>query len=60
MSGLRGGFINTMSKIQEAMSLSQGSGICVLVVFMVIVFVFLWRMIRFIICFEQILLYELI
>lgn len=46
MGGLRGGFKNTMEKIRDAMSLSQGSGICILVVFMVIVFVFLWRMIR--------------
>ena len=46
VGGLRGTFKNTMGKIGEAMSLSQGSGICVLVVFMVIVFVILWRMIR--------------
>ena len=46
MSGLTGMFSTTMNKIGEAMSFSSGSGICVLVVFMVIVFVFLWRVLR--------------
>lgn len=44
MNGLQGSFASTMKHISEAMSLGQGSGLCVLVVFMVVVFVILWRL----------------
>ena len=44
MNGLQGSFATTMKRISEAMSLGQGSGLCVLVVFMVVVFVILWRL----------------
>lgn len=44
MSGLQGSFATTMKRISEAMSLGQGSGLCLLVVFMVVVFVILWRL----------------
>ncbi|OAO15039.1 hypothetical protein AV274_3255 [Blastocystis sp. ATCC 50177/Nand II] len=46
MTGLTGMFSTTMNKIGEAMSFSNGSGLCVLVVFMVAVFIFLWRVLR--------------
>ena len=47
MNGLHGSFATTMDRIASAMSFSQGSGLCVLVVFMVIVFVILWRLFRY-------------
>ena len=46
MGGLANDFRRTMSRIGEAMSASGSSGICILVVFMVIVFIILWRMFR--------------
>jgi len=46
MGGLGNDFRRTMSRIGEAMSASGSSGICILVVFMVIVFIILWRMFR--------------
>lgn len=53
MGGLGSDFKRTMSKIGEAMSASGGSGICVLVVFMIVVFIFLWRMFRFLFCYNK-------
>ncbi len=50
MTGLTGMFSTTMNKIGEAMSFSNGSGLCVLVVFMVAVFIFLWRVLRYPVC----------
>ncbi|KAK8804546.1 hypothetical protein WA588_004756, partial [Blastocystis sp. NMH] len=45
MGGLSGDFKRTMSRIGKAMTSSGSSGICLLVVFIVIVFVVLWRVI---------------
>ena len=46
MGGLTGDFKRTMSKIGQAMSISGSSGICTLVVFMVVVFIVLWKIFR--------------
>lgn len=46
MGGLTGDFRRTMSRIGQAMTASGSSGICTLVVFMVVVFIVLWRLFR--------------
>lgn len=53
MGGLSGDFKRTMSRIGKAMTSSGSSGICLLVVFIVIVFVVLWRVIRLLVCWES-------
>lgn len=53
MGGLSGDFKRTMSRIGKAMTSSGSSGICLLVVFIVIVFVVLWRVIRLIVCWNM-------
>jgi len=53
MGGLSGDFKRTMSRIGKAMTSSGSSGICLLVVFIVIVFVVLWRVIRLSVCWDM-------